>query len=82
MIRTRFAPSPTGLMHIGNLRTAVYAYALAKHNHGQFILRIEDTDQKRYEAKGIEDIKNILTVFNLKWDGKKIITSEQSEINF
>lgn len=68
MIRTRFAPSPTGLMHIGNLRTAVYAYTLAKHNHGQFILRIEDTDQKRYEAKGVDDIKNILTAFKLKWD--------------
>src|SRR3989339_828295 len=45
-IRTRFAPSPTGSMHIGNLRTAFYAYALAKHNNGDFILRIEDTDKK------------------------------------
>src|SRR3990172_12287072 len=68
LIRTRFAPSPTGQMHIGNLRTAVYAYALAKHNSGQFILRIEDTDQKRYDPQGITDIKNNLTTFGLNWD--------------
>ena len=44
-IRTRFAPSPTGYMHVGNLRTALYAYLMAKHEDGTFILRIEDTDQ-------------------------------------
>ena len=47
-IRTRFAPSPTGYMHVGNLRTALYAYLMAKHEDGTFILRIEDTDQARY----------------------------------
>ena len=47
MIRTRFAPSPTGYMHIGNLRTALYAYLHARKNKGVFILRIEDTDQAR-----------------------------------
>ena len=46
-IRTRFAPSPTGYMHVGNLRTALYAYLMAKHEDGTFILRIEDTDQGR-----------------------------------
>ena len=46
--RTRFAPSPTGYMHIGNLRTALYEYLIAKSAGGKFILRIEDTDQKRY----------------------------------
>ena len=46
-VRTRFAPSPTGYMHIGNLRTALYAYLFAKSQHGKFVLRIEDTDQKR-----------------------------------
>ena len=45
-IRTRFAPSPTGRMHVGNLRTALYAYLIAKHQGGDFILRIEDTDQE------------------------------------
>ena len=47
-IRTRFAPSPTGRMHVGNLRTALYAYLIAKHEGGDFLLRIEDTDQERY----------------------------------
>ena len=46
-VRTRFAPSPTGYMHIGNLRTALYTYLIAKKYHGTFILRIEDTDQSR-----------------------------------
>lgn len=47
-VRTRFAPSPTGYMHIGNLRTALFTYLIAKQNGGDFILRIEDTDQERY----------------------------------
>ena len=54
-IRTRFAPSPTGRMHVGNLRTALYAYLIAKHDNGDFILRIEDTDQERY-VEGAVDI--------------------------
>ena len=47
-VRTRFAPSPTGRMHVGNLRTALYAYLIAKHEGGDFILRVEDTDQERF----------------------------------
>lgn len=54
-IRTRFAPSPTGRMHVGNLRTALFAYLIAKHEDGDFILRIEDTDQERY-VEGAVDI--------------------------
>ncbi|MCR4797696.1 MAG: glutamate--tRNA ligase [Lachnospiraceae bacterium] len=54
-IRTRYAPSPTGRMHVGNLRTALYAYLIAKHEGGDFILRIEDTDQERY-VEGATDI--------------------------
>ncbi len=54
-VRTRFAPSPTGGMHVGNLRTALYAYLVAKHEGGDFILRIEDTDQERY-VEGAVDI--------------------------
>ncbi|MBP5564784.1 MAG: glutamate--tRNA ligase [Lachnospiraceae bacterium] len=54
-IRTRFAPSPTGRMHVGNLRTALYAYLITKHEDGDFILRIEDTDQERY-VEGAVDI--------------------------
>ena len=54
-IRTRFAPSPTGRMHVGNLRTALYAYLIAKHEDGDFLIRIEDTDQERY-VEGAVDI--------------------------
>ena len=54
-VRTRFAPSPTGRMHVGNLRTALYAYLIAKHEGGDFVLRVEDTDQERY-VEGALDI--------------------------
>ena len=54
-VRTRFAPSPTGYMHIGNLRTALYEYLIAKSNGGDFILRIEDTDRTRY-VEGAEKV--------------------------
>jgi glutamyl-tRNA synthetase len=59
-IRTRFAPSPTGYMHIGNLRTALYAYLFAKANDGDFILRIEDTDRTRYVADAVDFINRTL----------------------
>ena len=55
-VRTRFAPSPTGYMHIGNLRTALFEYLIAKHEDGDFILRIEDTDQERYVEGAVEII--------------------------
>jgi glutamyl-tRNA synthetase len=67
-VRTRFAPSPTGAMHIGNLRTALYAYVLAKHEGGDFILRIEDTDKKREKEGGVEEIKSLLHTFGILWD--------------
>lgn len=67
-VRTRFAPSPTGFLHIGSLRTALYAYVLAKHEKGDFILRIEDTDQKR-EVKGSTGaLQKTLEKFGLNWD--------------
>lgn len=59
-IRTRFAPSPTGRMHVGNLRTALYAYLIAKHENGDFLLRIEDTDQERYVEGAIDIIYRTL----------------------
>ncbi|KKT55079.1 MAG: Glutamate-tRNA ligase [Candidatus Woesebacteria bacterium GW2011_GWA1_44_23] len=67
-VRTRFAPSPTGFLHIGGLRTALYAYALAKHDKGDFILRIEDTDQKRQVEGATESLKETLKKFGLAWD--------------
>jgi glutamyl-tRNA synthetase len=56
MIRTRFAPSPTGYLHIGGLRTALYAYCFAKKNKGKFVLRVEDTDQKRFVEGALENL--------------------------
>ena len=67
-VRTRFAPSPTGYMHIGNLRTGLYAYLLAKKYGGKFILRIEDTDQERYVEGAVDVIYNVLKLTGLKHD--------------
>lgn len=67
-VRTRFAPSPTGYMHVGNLRTALYAYLLAKKNNGTFILRIEDTDRERYVEGAVDIIYNTLKKAGLNWD--------------
>lgn len=67
-VRTRYAPSPTGYMHIGNLRTALYAYLIAKHNNGDFILRIEDTDQERFVEGAVDVIYNTLKMTGLKHD--------------
>lgn len=67
-VRTRFAPSPTGYMHIGNLRTALYTYLIAKRNGGKFILRIEDTDQERYVEDAVEVIFNTLRLVGLNPD--------------
>lgn len=67
-VRTRFAPSPTGYMHVGNLRTALYAYLMAKSQNGTFILRIEDTDQERYVEGAVDIIYNTLKEAGLYWD--------------
>lgn len=67
-IRTRFAPSPTGRMHVGNLRTALYAYLIAKHEGGEFILRIEDTDQERYVEGAVDIIYRTLSKTGLIHD--------------
>ena len=67
-VRTRFAPSPTGYMHVGNLRTALYAYLTAKHEGGSFLLRIEDTDQERYVEGAVDIIYNTLRETGLVWD--------------
>ena len=67
-VRTRFAPSPTGRMHVGNLRTALYEYLIAKHEGGDFILRIEDTDQERFVEGALEIIYNTLKSTGLTHD--------------
>lgn len=66
-VRVRFAPSPTGFLHIGGLRTALYNYLFARHKGGTFVLRIEDTDQARYVEGAEEDI-----IKSLEWAGMTI----------
>ena len=67
-VRTRFAPSPTGYMHVGNLRTALYTYLIARRNHGKFILRIEDTDQSRYVEGAVDVIYKTMAECGLQHD--------------
>ena len=64
MIKTRFAPSPTGMLHVGNLRTALYSYLFARHHGGKFMLRVEDTDQGRFVEGAMENM-----IQSLKWGG-------------
>ncbi|MCL2696833.1 MAG: glutamate--tRNA ligase [Oscillospiraceae bacterium] len=68
MVRTRFAPSPTGFMHLGVLRTALYAWLYARKNKGTFILRIEDTDRARYVEGAVDVIYSTLKTCGLHWD--------------
>ena len=68
MIKTRFAPSPTGYMHIGNLRTALYSFLIAKHGDGKFVLRIEDTDRERLVEGATDIIKSTLAITGLAYD--------------
>ena len=68
IVRTRFAPSPTGFMHLGGLRTALYAFLYAKANGGDFVLRIEDTDQQRFVEGAVELIYSSLLESGLKYD--------------
>ena len=73
---TRFAPSPTGYIHIGNVRSAIYPYLIARQNGGSFILRIEDTDQARYVEGATELIEDTLKWLGLEWDEGPIVGGE------
>ena len=66
--RVRFAPSPTGYLHIGGARTALFNWLYAKQNKGQFLLRIEDTDHERSKAEYINQITDALSWLGLDWD--------------
>lgn len=68
MIKTRFAPSPTGYLHVGGLRTALYAYLFARKNNGKFVLRIEDTDQERFVEGAMENLIHTLHWHGLEYD--------------
>jgi len=77
-IRTRFAPSPTGTPHVGNIRTALFAYLFAKHNKGQFLVRIEDTDKERAQDSSIQAILHALDWLGLEIDEGVISESEST----
>lgn len=77
-VRTRFAPSPTGFLHIGGLRTALYSYAFAKNKKGKFILRIEDTDRTRFVSGATEKVYQILKLFGLDWDEGPVVGGQYS----
>lgn len=68
VVRTRFAPSPTGSLHIGGLRTALWAWLFARHHGGKFILRIEDTDQKRFDPTALQTLMEALRWIGIDWD--------------
>ena len=67
-VRTRYAPSPTGALHIGNVRSGLFAYLFARHNHGAFILRIDDTDEARSTTESLEEILESLRWLGVEWD--------------
>src|SRR3990167_1590030 len=69
-VRTRFAPSPTGFMHVGGLRTALFAWLVARRAGGEFLLRMEDTDRQRHIEEAEQHIMESLTWLNLDWDGE------------
>ena len=79
MIKTRFAPSPTGQVHIGNIRTALFNWLYARHMGGQFLLRIEDTDRERSTPEAIETVFGALDWLGLDFDGEAYYQSEQRE---
>lgn len=76
---TRFAPSTTGLMHLGNLRTAIFNYLFARNKSGKFLLRIENTDQKRDNKASYKDIFNVLNWLDLDFDGEVVYQLDRRE---
>ena len=80
MTITRFAPSPTGYLHIGGLRTALYSYLWARKNSGKFLLRIEDTDQKRNSFEAMEAIKQVFDWVGLEYDGDVYYQSKRFDL--
>lgn len=75
MVKVRFAPSPTGVLHIGSVRTALFNWLFARHNNGQFVLRIEDTDKVRSTKENVQLIFDILNWLDINWDGDPVIQS-------
>ena len=80
MVRVRFAPSPTGYLHIGSARTALFNWLYARHNNGQFILRIEDTDRERSKPEFLDEILGSLKWLFMDWDGELTFQSQRFDI--
>ncbi len=80
MVRVRFAPSPTGFLHIGSARTAIFNWLFARHEGGQLLLRIEDTDLNRSEARFLDEILKDLRWLGIDWDGEPIFQSRRFEL--
>ena len=78
-MRVRFAPSPTGALHIGGARTALFNWLLARHAGGKLVLRIEDTDRERSTPENVEQILDALRWLELDWDEGPIMQSERAE---
>ena len=76
-VRVRFAPSPSGELHLGGARTALFNYLFSKQNNGNFFLRIEDTDQKRSDKIYIDQIIESLNWFGIRWDEPVIFQSKK-----
>lgn len=79
-IRTRFAPAPTGYLHLGGARTALFNWMFARHHGGEFVLRIEDTDTERSRPELIEVIFRVLEWLGLDWDGEPVLQSQRGEL--
>ena len=77
MVRVRLAPSPTGTLHIGTARTAVFNWLFAKRQNGQFLLRIEDTDKERSKPEDTQNILEGLQWLGLDWDDDPVVQSER-----
>ena len=72
-VRVRYAPSPTGLQHIGGVRTALFNYFFARANSGKFILRVEDTDRELYSDESLQDLYDTLAWLGIAWDEGPIV---------
>jgi glutamyl-tRNA synthetase len=80
LIRTRFAPAPTGYLHLGGARTALFNWMYARHHGGEFVLRIEDTDTERSRPELIDVIYRVLEWLGLDWDGEPVLQSQRSQL--
>jgi glutamyl/glutaminyl-tRNA synthetase len=78
-MRVRFAPSPTGALHIGGVRTALFNWLLVRHNEGQMVLRIEDTDPERSTPENVAQILDSLSWLGLDWDEGPVFQTELAE---